>query len=142
MSNEFIEHPFEGLFDIESGTTLAPESPVMEIVSSNIRYEGYDDKDTEIEEQFQTIYDTAFSAFATHMTAVERGGHPNSVSKNLESANLFLETALKAAKEKAEMKSRKDKMRTSSSTSITNNNLIMDRNELLKLMLEGKVVDG
>lgn len=144
MSEKFIEHPFEELFDIEPGTTLAPDNPLNVVEINNIRYEGYDDKDVEIETQFQTVYEAAFNAFAAQMTSVDRGGNPNLVSKNLESANEFLNTALNAAKEKAELKFRKDKNRVSSlsSTNITNNNLIMDRNELLNLILKGSGKNG
>jgi hypothetical protein len=136
MSEELIEHPFENLFDIESGSTVL----VTEDIESTelVPFDKFDNKDIEIENQYQSIYDAAYSAFNFQITAVERGGDPKNYARNMEVANQFLSTALSAVKEKADLKQKKEKLVTTGGSSnaknITNNNLIMDRNDLLKII--------
>ena len=105
-------------------------------------YEPYDEKEKEIEEQYQTIYNAAFAAFTDQVMSSQRGENPGMYGKNLEAAAKFLSTALDAVKEKSELKHKKDKMTTKTvATNVTNNNLIMDREDLIK-MLQGKAIDG
>lgn len=136
MSEKFINHPFEEIFDIEPGTTLIQEHEIPE--SEVVKFNAYDDKDIEIEAQFETIYNAAFAAFSSQVMSMDRGQDPGNSHKNLEVANHFLTTALNAAKEKASLKQHKEKLQPSlsSSTNITNNNLIIDRNELLKQLMQ------
>ncbi len=141
MTKEFIEHPFEGMFDIEPGTTLV-NRPVFDD-NGMVNYESYDEKEQEIEAQYQTIYSAAFAAFTDQVMSAQRGTDPGYHGKNLEAAAKFLSTALDAVKEKAELKHKKDKLTTKnvSPTNVTNNNLIMDREDLIS-MLQGKTLDG
>ena len=141
MSKEFIEHPFEGMFDIEPGTTLLDRPSFDD--NGMVVYESYDEKEKEIETQYQTIYTAAFAAFTDQVMSSQRGENPGMYGKNLEAAAKFLSTALDAVKEKAELKHKKDKLttKTVSPTNVTNNNLIMDREDLIK-MLQGKSLDG
>ncbi len=133
-----IEHPLEEIFDLEPGTTIMPRT---EVVTDLVEAEEYDDKDNEIEEQFQSVYDHAISAFEdlSAESEVVEGKYKARVG---EVANQALSTALNAAKEKANLKKHKDKIEVSKGklgTKTINNNLIVaDRNELLKELLGKK----
>lgn len=134
-----VEHPLEKLFNIEPGTTLVePEESIVtgELVDS----EMYDAKDKEVEGQFQEIYDKAVSAFDEQSTVGDflEGKYK---ARNAEIAVQFLNTALAAAKEKANLKQHKDKLisndKGGSGKTVNNNLIVTDRNEILKL-LNGK----
>lgn len=130
-------HPMEDVFDIEEGTTIVTrEERETEIVCD----ETYDDKDNEIEEQIQEVYDAAMGAFESQCDEAElvEGKYK---ARNAEVAVQFLSAALSAAKEKRSMKEHKDKHLIASGKvkgagpGVTNNNLIVaDRNELLREM--------
>ena len=135
MTEQIIEHPMENVFGIETGTTIVD---VMQVESEIVEDEMYDAKDVEIENQFEHIYNAALLAFAAQTNTIGMGGDPRGQARNMEVANGFLNTALSAAKEKANLKQQKEKIKSttkSADTNITNNNLIMDRDELLKLMM-------
>jgi hypothetical protein len=127
---KIINHPFEDLFDIEPGTTVVESKPP--VIGSLVDYDMYDEKDREIEGQYEMVFNSAFDSYQTTMLNIERGSDPGNSHKNLEAANQFLSTALNAAKEKADLKFKKDKGK--GSTNITNNNLIMDRDSLLAMI--------
>lgn len=131
---QVIEHPLENVFGIEPRTTIID---VMQVESEVVEEKLYDDKDVEIENQYENIYNTALLAYAAQASTVSMGADPRSQARNMEVANGFLNTALAATKEKANLKQQKEKIKTikSSDTNITNNNLIMDRNELLRIMM-------
>ncbi len=136
-----IEHPLEEIFDIEPGTTSMPRT---EVVTDLVEAEEYDDKDNEIEEQFQAVYDHAISAFEdlSAESEVVEGKYKARVG---EVANQALSTALNAAKEKANLKKHKDKIEVSKgklgAKTINNNLIVADRNELLKELLGKKDED-
>ena len=135
MAEQFVSHSFESIFDIEEGTTIIEQESLP--VIHNTECELYDDKDSEIEEQYQIIFNAAIQAYSNQIVEVERGGEPSTNHKVLDVANNFLKTALESTKAKAELKKSKDKNIIASSTkNITNNNLIIDRNELLKQLLK------
>ncbi len=130
-----IDHPLEKIFDIESGTTLMPRTEKStDLVLAN----EYDDKDNEIEEQFQEVYDQALSAFEDQVAEAElvEGKYK---ARNMEVGAQLLNTALAAAKEKSNMKQHKDKNAIAKGklgVSTTNNTLIVaDRNILLKELM-------
>lgn len=106
MIERVIEHPCEDVFDIESGTTVmtvpAPRQTQL------VRAEIYDDKDAEIEEQYQEIYDKAMDAFDDIQNDME-GIEGKYKARNNEVGVAFLNAALSAAKEKARLKEHKDK---------------------------------
>lgn len=129
--SQLIEHPFEDIFNIESGSTEIDDTVVLQ--GELVTYEAYDLKDQELDHQFQFVFDNAIHSYKTTVQSVERGSDPGNSHKNLEVANQFLSTALSAIKEKADMKYKKDKSRASN-TNITNNNLIMDRDALLAMI--------
>lgn len=133
-----IEHPLEEVFDIEPGTTVIPKTEkTTELVST----EEYDNKDKEIEEQFQEIYDTALSAFEDQVAEAEvvEGKYK---ARNMEVATQLLNTALAAAKEKASLKQHKDKTAISKgklgAKTVNNNLIVADRNDILKSLINKK----
>jgi len=133
-------------FDIEpSGfNSIIEYSDTKNLPSTtiNIEHEEYDNKDKEIENQFQDIYDKAIDAFDTQVDATEdiEGKY---LARNSEVANQLLNTALAAAKEKSNLKKHSDHLRTKKAnansetpggTTNIQNNIVMDRNDLLKIM--------
>lgn len=135
---KITEHPMEDIFDIEKGSTNMPvvsDREVKELVVHN----DYDDKDQEIEEQFQEIYEAAMEAFETQ-TADSEVIEPKFRARNQEVAVQFLNAALNAAKEKSSLKVHKDKlnaakMKATGPQTVNNNLVVADRNELLKTLL-------
>lgn len=127
-----IEHPLEEMFDIPSGTTLMPRK---EKETDMVPIAEYDDKDNEVEQQFQEIYNSAFAAFEDQVAEAEvvEGRYK---ARNMEVGVQLLNTALSAAKEKSNLKQHKDKTAISKGKltgTTTNNTLIVaDRNEILK----------
>lgn len=136
-----IEHPLEEIFDIESGTTLMSRTEkTTELVSS----EEYDEKDIEIENQFQEVYDHAIAAFEDCASEVEivEGKYK---ARMMEVANQSLNTALSAVKEKAGVKEHKDKHAIAKGKlggkTVNNNLIVADRNDLLKTLFAQKSED-
>ena len=139
-----MEHPAESIFDIAPGTTMIEQVQVEQDMLQPIEY---DNKDMEVEEQLQTVFTAAMSAFETQQFNSE-GADPKFQARAMEVANAFLNTALAAAMGKSQLKQHKDKLKrpviSSNVNNTTNNTLIMDRNELLKLIQnggDGDVVD-
>jgi hypothetical protein len=131
IETRIVEHPLEEMFGIESGTTemCVETAHSGELITSD----SYDEKDREIEEQFQEVYDAAMTSFADQAGLLLQSD-PKYSARNMEVANAFLNTALSAAKEKAVMKAGKDKNSRESGPKTVNNNLIMDRNDLLRML--------
>lgn len=133
---ELTDHKLEGVFEIEPGTTVVEYEE--KLPTPVVEPEIYDEKDTEIEEQFQEIYDNAMDAYDSQMEDGE-GVEGRYKARNGEIAALFLNTALNAAKEKAGLKAHKDKLKgasTPDNKTVNNNNLILDRNSLLKMLTD------
>jgi len=133
---EETEHPMEDIFDIEKGTTVVER--VETLPTPLVPMEEYDEKDDEIEKQFQEVYDAAMTAFEITSESVQQV-EPKFRARNEEVAVQYLSTALQAANAKSSLKMHKDKVsvtKTKASTPNTvNNNLIVDRNDLLKQIL-------
>jgi len=127
-----INHPMEQIFNIEEGTTIVTRS---EKQGDLVEVKNYDDKDAEIEKQFQEVYDAAMSAFENQEDTIDIA-IPKLKARAGEIAVQFLNTALSAAKEKATLKSHKDKLSIEENKegNVTNNNLIVNRNDLLKML--------
>ena len=127
-----IEHPLEGVFDIDRGST---EVEVYERDSEIVESREYDDKDQEIDSQFQEIYDSAMDGYdllSEELHSVE-GKYKARVG---EVSVQHLNAALNAASHKAKLKEHKDKLETKkggSSHVTTNNTLVIDdRSALMK----------
>lgn len=131
------EHVLEATFDIEPGTTIVP---VVETIPTVLTpAEEYDNKDVEIEQQFQEVYDAAMTAFEVTSETVSQI-EPKYRARNEEVAVQYLNTALAAAREKAGLKGHKDKMavtkvKASGPQTVNNNLIVADRNEILKKLI-------
>ncbi len=128
-----IDHPMEDFLGIESGTT---QVEVYAREGELITSEGYDDKDAEIDAQFQEIYDSAMDGYdllAEELHKVE-GKYKARVG---EVSVQHLNAALNAAKAKADFKQTKDKLdrggQKSGPSHVTNNNTLIvdDRSALI-----------
>lgn len=136
VKEKIIEHPMEEVLDLDSGTTLveyhAPIGGELVVPSD------YDEKDQEIDQLYQDVYDTAMAQFeqqASVVTTVE-GKYK---SRAGEVAAIYLNTALNAAQAKAKAKEVKDKLNVQEKKAATpgtlNQNLFVgDHDELLKLL--------
>ena len=132
-----IHHPMEDVLDIEPGTTMTEyvEAVPMEVVKP----QTYDEKDGEIEDQLQEVFEAAMEQFeiTREEAQVIEGKYK---ARNGEVAIQALNTALQAVRTKAEVKSAKDKLHAKQSGSIEgprtlNQNLIVaDRNEILDIL--------
>ncbi len=131
-----MEHPLEELLDIDPGSTMV-EFIEPALPTEAIKIEGvYDVKDGEIEDQLQEIFDTAMTQFEVQSGVCENV-EGKYAARNAEIAVQFLTAALNAVQTKATVKGNKDKIVAKIVTSPTANgkgNVIMDRNDLLKLL--------
>lgn len=133
-----MQHPAEQIFDIVPGTTMIEQAEVVQDTSQPV---DYDEKDMEVEDQLGSVFSAAMSAFETQQMNSE-GAEPKFQARAMEVANGFLNTALAAAMGKSQLKQHKDRLKkpitpASVNNTTTNNTLIMDRNELLKMIQNG-----
>lgn len=140
VEEKIIEHPLEATFDIEPCTTLVEREVVVPDVVQP--FEGYDEKDDDIENKIEEIYDVAMSQVTDVFDQVEsvEGKYK---AKLAESAASMLNIALGAVREKSQLKQHKDRMRMTKASATTphtlNQNLIVaDRNEILKTLFKDK----
>lgn len=137
---KLIEHPLEEAFDLPPCTT--PVTTTEAIAGEICDHEEYDAKDNEIEEKLEEIYTIAMGqveAIADEMEVVE-GKYKARVG---EVTATMLNVALAAVKEKSALKQHKDKLTVSRQVAgtpktLNQNVIVADRNELLRMMLEGK----
>lgn len=135
---KIVEHPLEAEFDIEPCTTPVEYNAV--VPSDLVEIVGYDNKDNEIEQQYEEIYAVAMGqveVIADEMERVE-GKYKARVG---EVTATMLNVALGAARAKADLKIHKDKLGVTAKNagtpnSLTQNNIITaDRNEILRMMM-------
>lgn len=136
-----IEHPLEESFDIESGTTMSTTKKALPV--EDVVVDEYDNKDKEIDDQLQEVYELALEEFENQTGRIVEGRF---AARNGEVASLFLNTALNAAKEKANIKLNKDKLiskvRPKNVTqNLTQNNIVADRNDILDLLDDAENLD-
>lgn len=131
-----MEHPLEGILDIEEGTTMVefiePALPAEVVTLEGV----YDEKDAEIEEQLQEVFETAMTQFEIQSGVTEQV-EGKYAARNAEVAVQFLTAALNAVQTKATVKSNKDKIIAKVVTSPVTaggGTVIMDRNELMKVL--------
>lgn len=124
-----VKHVAEEVFDIEPGTTMVEvnENEPKALVPAK----EYDEKDEEIEEQFEKIRKTAYDAFEDQKDIADQV-EPKFSARNAEVAAQYLRTALDAIHEKAIMKQNKDKSAIKAASKTVTNNIVVDRNELLR----------
>ena len=139
-------HPLEDFFDIEKGTT---EMVVTERKTELTEYSQYDEKDKEIESDYQMIMDKALDLVDRIKTHIDEGAEAKFLARLSEVAGQNLNLALSAAEKKAKLKDNKDKFEHKKNTdanktgAVTNNTVIvMDRNEMLKRIMDETVIDA
>lgn len=132
-----IDHPLEHLFNIEPMSTMMPViSSESEIIDTPL----FDDKDKEIEKDFQAIYDLALDGYDAQVMDLEKID-PKYRARSNEVAIQYLNTALSATQQKMNLKKHRDLITSKvvrGQTNVTNNVLMADRNEILKMMLRGE----
>ena len=134
-----ISHPLEKELSIQDQSTVID---VNQTETQLISHVEYDNKDDEIEQQLQEVYDLALDGYqqqSINASTVE-GKYKARVG---EVAAQFLNTALGAVREKNLQKKYKDKNVLDKNKlkallpvkNVTNNNLVVaDRNEILKML--------
>jgi hypothetical protein len=127
--------PLEETFEVEPYV----KSDVIEYEEKdNIVGESYDEKDKSLDEEFDNVYVKALDAYSSLSEELEfvEGKYKARVG---EVSNQFLNTALNAAKEKANLKGHKDNLVMKETNKTTNNNLFVgNHEELLKLLKDTK----
>lgn len=130
----------EDVFGIEPNTTLKEVITFEEAQTPIARGDDYDDKDDEIDNQFQEVYDKALTAFEYQMERADSTDiEPKYIARMHEVAAQYLNTALSAAKEKANLKTAKDKIvkKTKVGGQVTNNTLVVSHADLLDMIANG-----
>lgn len=135
---KYIEHPLEDVLDIDSGTTIVEyrEALPADVVSMPT----YDAKDDEIEGKLEEIYTVAMEQVQVISDETERVEGKYKARMGEVTATM-LNVALGAVREKSALKMHKDKVSPAnqSGPSTVNNNLIVaDRNEILRALLDKK----
>lgn len=129
-----VDHPLEDFFNIEPNTTQVVKT---EQKTELVQYEEYDEKDKEIEENFQEIFDKAMNGYET-LTDDINGIEGRFRARVSEVAVQHLNTALQAASKKADLKQTKDKLQVAAKKANTPNtvNIMgkMDRNDLVEAL--------
>lgn len=129
------EHPLEEMLDIESGTTEMVKTEYQP--ADTVDISTYDDKDNEIEDQFDEIYNLALSSVTDIIDQTEQVEGKYKARMH-EVAASTLQVALNAAKEKAGFKQHKDKLYGKNGTTVsgdvnhTTNNIVITQAELAK----------
>lgn len=130
-------HPLEDMLGIEPGTTVMTdhEEPNLPAIVDKT----YDEKDIEIEKQFQEVYDTGMTTFRS-LTEDLEVTDPRFRARTAEVASQYLNTSLAAAKEKLNQKQNKDKIAANISSdgpkTINNNLIVADRNKILRALFD------
>lgn len=141
QADKTIAHPLEETFNIQEHTTLVP---YKEVSTTLVKHEPYDEKDNEIEEQLQTLYDMSIEAYENQQdeSDIIEGKYK---ARNGEVAVQYLRLALDAVNSKTQLKMHKDgvelQKKTGGGQGTTNNNLIVDRNTILRMLKERSTID-
>ena len=125
-----ISHPLEEVFELEENTTVVP---YREVKTDLVPYEPFDVKDEELESQLQDLYDMALEAFENQQAESDTM-ESRFKARNAEVAAQYLKTALEAVREKRELKQHKDRIVSKKDSGATNNLILTDRNEIIKLL--------
>ena len=135
---ETTDHPLEDFFGIEPNST---EVVRKEVKTELIKPAEYDEKDIELEEGYQTIYDEAMTYQVTIKENLE-DIDPKYAARNVEVAGQMLMIALNAMKERADLKKHKDKLVNSPKGNMTTNQtIVIDTNSLINQLKKPKTID-
>jgi hypothetical protein len=140
--DKFITHPVESIFDIEPGSTMITTNQPRstELVTAPI----YDEKDEEIEENLQEIYDKSMDFFDDMQQEVEVV-EAQYKARTAEVCMQMLTVALNAAKQKRHLKEHKDILRAKVGTDntfppaggvVNNTQIITTTADLIKSMAQ------
>lgn len=116
--DKLIEHPLEGVFDIEPGTTMVEYTEALP--APVVPMENYDDKDNEIEQKLEEIYTIAMEQATAVGDEMERVEGKYKARMGEVSATM-LNVALGATREKMSLKMHKDKLKPASGPGVINN---------------------
>lgn len=144
-----VNHQLDALFDVPPGETVITvpvDEQALQVV--DIVSEEYDEKDTSIDTELESVRKMAIDAYETQMVAATTAQDGKYTAENADVAARFLSIALDAVKEKSAAKSRKDKLSvdkakitkpvgSSSPSQVTNNTIVADRNTILEMLRKG-----
>lgn len=155
-----MKHPLAETFDLAEGDTFNSDplegtdltnidrDPYAAVPASAIAKPYEDDaEDKEINGKIDEIYGAAMEAYQNQTAFVEIL-EPRYAARNAEVAANYLNTALNAVSLKAKVKNEKRKVGQAGfipyANQTTNNVVVADRNQLLRMMAEGKgpIVNG
>lgn len=135
-----ITHPMEDVLGITQGTTVVEYTELLPAVP--VPAPHYDPKDDEIEEKIEEVYASAMSKMSTIGDQIDivEGKYKARLG---EVAATMLNVALGAIREKRELKKHKDmtaikQTEAITPANVTNNNVILTRNELLEMLSKNK----
>lgn len=130
-----VSHPLEDVLDIEPNSTIITR---QEQKTELVVHDDYDRKDESIDAAIQEVYDKAMSGYERIQDECE-DIEPRYLPRMMEVGVQHLKAALDAAQVKARIKESKDKISAkakSTGPKTVNQNLIVSREDLLK-MLDG-----
>lgn len=134
-----VAHPMEEVLGIEDSTTVVEFTEVLPAVP--VAAPMYDEKDDEIEGKIEEIYAFAMSKVATVADQIDIVEGKYRARLGEVTANM-LSIALGAVQQKRELKQHKDRLAVADSggnpRSVTNNNVIVTRNELLDMLAKNR----
>lgn len=145
---ELVDHPLEEFFNIEpSSTEVVKYQRKTELTP----YQEFDEKDTELEETYQEIYDAAMTGYDNLQEMIDTAD-TKFAARLGEVSVQHLNVALAAASKRANLKENKDKLIARAKTAgtkggNTTNNIVLveDRNELLRRLMSNSdenVIEG
>lgn len=145
---ELVDHPLEEFFNIEPAST---EVVKYQRKTELTPYQEFDEKDTELEETYQEIYDAAMTGYDNLQEMIDTAD-TKFAARLGEVSVQHLNVALAAASKRANLKENKDKLvaraKTVGAKGNTTNNIVLveDRNELLRRLMgaasEDNVLEG
>lgn len=127
MTKKQTKHPLESFFDIEQGSTELNLPQVAATTEDKVVSE--DEK--VINEQLNTIYRAALETYQNQYE-LSQLADPRFAARSAEVGAQFLQIALHSTK--ARIAHTASKQKVEKTTNVTNNNLVMDRNDLMKML--------
>jgi hypothetical protein len=125
-----ISHPLEEALNIEPNSTTIEQ---VEVVADLVPDQEYDEKEKEIENDYQTVINAALETYVKLQDEME-GTDKRYIARIGEVSALMLNTALSGINGKAKIKELKNKLKAKSleGPRTVNNILQIDRNELVR----------
>lgn len=127
-----VSHPVEEFLNLPPSSTINIET---ERETTLVKSEQYDEKDRELEDTYQEVYDVSMTGYENLLDEMD-ATDPKYISRMAEVATQYLNTALKAAELKGKLKEHKDKLiKKTQPKNVTNNNtMILSRESLLETL--------